>query len=366
MSSENKKLFMKNCRFSERFILLFSFLRKMRYLQKNIEHKSVKLDLKNRKILAILSENVRMPHTKIAKQVGLSRDAVSYRIKNLKKKGVIQEFRTVIDISHFGYDAYHLFLQLNQPTKEAEAELIEKFNKYPFIRAVLKFSGRFDYEIAIIAKDINELDDNLNIIISDCSSYIHNFELLILTSNYISKILPDSFVQNEKKLIEKLKVKKEKKIQTDKKDLIILDILSADSSTPLYDVASKIKLSTDAVKYRLKNMTEAGIIKRFIPVINYASLSLNIYVLLINIHAFDDKKESTLKQFLNQDKSVIWAQKTIGRYNVLIYLCSKNSATLHESVINLRSIFPDEIIRYETLIAFEEYKFTYFPDYTYI
>ena len=59
----------------------------MRFTQYVKTEKKVKLDLKNKKICRCLSENARTPYTKIAKQVGLSKDAVKYRIKNLEKTG---------------------------------------------------------------------------------------------------------------------------------------------------------------------------------------------------------------------------------------------------------------------------------------
>jgi len=61
----------------------------MRYLQKNPKTVKAKLDVKDKKILSILSANSRIPLTQLAKKVGLSRDAVNYRIKNYEKNGII-------------------------------------------------------------------------------------------------------------------------------------------------------------------------------------------------------------------------------------------------------------------------------------
>src|SRR3989344_5915059 len=89
----------------------------------------VKLDLKDKKILSLLSQNARVNSSTIAKEVVLSRDTVAYRLDNYQKKGLIQGYRTVVDISLFGYDAYHIFLQLNKPTEEIEKKLIQKFQE---------------------------------------------------------------------------------------------------------------------------------------------------------------------------------------------------------------------------------------------
>ena len=336
----------------------------MRYLQQTKEGKKIELDLKDKKILLLLSKNARSPHTRIAKKVGLSRDAVSYRINNLAKKGILQGYRTVVDMGKFGYDVYHIFLQLSQPTKEAENLLVKKFKGYPFIRAIIKFSGKYDFQLAIASKNITEFDDMLNKIINDCSKYLQDYEILIITKGYVNRVFPKNFLKTKEEVVKTRKTETLQKI--DKKDKEILKILANNATIPLYQIAGKVKLSPDAVNYRIKNMINRGIILGFVPIINYAALSYNIYAVLLNIHGLTDKKEATLKQFLKLNGNILWSVKTIGRYKILSYVCTKNPEDLHKTLIELRSYFPEEIKNYETLIAYEEYKYTYFPDYTHI
>jgi len=334
----------------------------MRYLQEIKEEKKIKLDVKDKKILSLLAQNARTPHTLIAKGVGLSRDAVSYRIKNLENRGVIQGYRTVVDISKFGYDAYHIFLQLSQPSKEAERLLIKKFKDYPFIRAAIKFSGKYDFQLATIAKNIENFDSILSKVINGCSNYLQEYEILIVSNNYISNVFPKSFL----KIKEKNLPKKIDNAKIDDKDKEILKVIANNADMLLYRIASKVKLSADTVNYRIKNMVKEGVILGFIPVINYAALSYSIYAVLLNIQGLTDIKEAKLKQVLKVDENILWAVKTIGRYNIMAYVCTRNSEDLHETLIKLRRYFPEEIRNYETLIAYEEYKYTYFPDYSYI
>ena len=86
----------------------------MRYLQQNDKIEKSKIDVKDTKILSLLAQDARMSYTQISKQVSLSRDAVRYRISNYEKKGLIQGYRTLIDLSLLGYKSYHLFIQLNR------------------------------------------------------------------------------------------------------------------------------------------------------------------------------------------------------------------------------------------------------------
>jgi len=68
-----------------------------------------------------------------------------------------------------------------------------------------------------------------------------------------------------------------------------------------------------------------------------------------------------LQNFLQQDINTLWAVKNIGKFNVLLYLLVKNIEALQKTMLNLRSLFPKQVNHYETLIAYEEFKYLYFP-----
>ncbi|MEK6968907.1 MAG: Lrp/AsnC family transcriptional regulator [Nanoarchaeota archaeon] len=333
----------------------------MRYLQKTRETEKIRLDVKDKKILSLLAVNSRLPLTQLSKTVALSRDAVNYRIKNYEKKGVIQGYRTMVDISKLGYKANHLFIKLNNPPLEIEQKIVNKLIKYPFVRAVIKFCGNYDFEIAFVTKDTADLDKVLTKITGDCSGYLQDYELVTIAKTFVTETFPLSF--SELKLEQKVTKKINNKInnKTDEKDYEILKVISEDALLPLHEISGKVKLSADAVAYRIKNMVNSSMILKFIPIINYTSLGYNLHTLLLNINGLDEEKERKLKTFLSNDKNTLWAVKTIGRLNILIYLLVKNIADLQETVLSLKSLFPCQINHYEPLIAYEEYKYIYFP-----
>jgi DNA-binding Lrp family transcriptional regulator len=329
----------------------------MKYLQNKKVIENIRLDLKDKKILSILANNSRMPLTQISKRVALSRDAVSYRINNYEQAGIIQGYRTLVDISKLGYSNYHLFIKLNNPAKENEEKIILRLIKIPNIRAILKFNGNFDLEIALIVKDLQELDGLITKITNDCAGFIQEYELLALVKNYVSLDFPKSFTDN----VEVQKRPITKKYNPDKKDIEILKIIGEDATLNLSKIGDKIHLSADAVNYRIKKLIESGIIIKFIPVLNYDALDFNLHAVLLNINSFNEESEKKLQEFLEVNKNTLWAVKCIGRFNILIYFLTKNTQEIQETLIELRSLFPKQINLYESLTAYEEYKYVYFP-----
>ena len=111
------------------------------------------LDLKDRKILALLDENSRYTNSQIAKKVQLSKPAVEYRIKRLEKNGVIFEYYTVVDFTKLGYSQYKTYFKFQNTNLEEEKRIIEYWKKQKNIIWIAETRGRWDLTVSIIAKN---------------------------------------------------------------------------------------------------------------------------------------------------------------------------------------------------------------------
>ncbi|MBI4144079.1 Lrp/AsnC family transcriptional regulator [Candidatus Woesearchaeota archaeon] len=331
----------------------------MKYVQQTPAPKKVELDKTDRKILIHLASNVRLPAASIGRRIGLSKDTVSYRIANLKKKGVLQGSRTIVDIAKFGYFSTHLLLQLNQPLPDAEKKLIKTFQNYDFVRAIIKFNGKYDFELAVVHKTLLELDSIIQIIMRTSSPYLQSMETLFITKPITGRIFPKNFLPEKDIVLQK---QKQTELEADNIDMKILKTIANHGDIPLHELGMKVGLSADGAKYRLKKLQQAGIIKGFVPVINYDVIGYNVYAILLSIKEFDSKREATLQEFLNSNNDILWGVKAIGKYNVLLYICTTNPDDLVKTTTALRSHFAGLISEYETLINYEEYKYTYYLD----
>ena len=56
------------------------------------------LDELDQKIIQLLIENARISYSDIGEKIGISRVAVKARIQSLEKKGVIEEYTTIINL----------------------------------------------------------------------------------------------------------------------------------------------------------------------------------------------------------------------------------------------------------------------------
>ena len=118
-----------------------------------------KLDLKNRKILYQLDLNSRQSLSQVGKKVGLHKDVVAHRVKNLQEKGVIVRFNTIIDTLKLGYICMRFYFNYQYITPEIKKEIIDHFVNFKRTQVVVSLEGGVDLVIlvcrSILAHDLD-------------------------------------------------------------------------------------------------------------------------------------------------------------------------------------------------------------------
>lgn len=117
-----------------------------------------KLDKKDCKILNILQHNCRTSLTDIAKQVGLSIDSVTKRIKKLTKKEI---FYPTIHIrpNYFGFThIVDVKIKLNNHSKKEIDSFIGYLKENPRVTELFSVSGEWDISLVIISRDVADLE----------------------------------------------------------------------------------------------------------------------------------------------------------------------------------------------------------------
>ncbi|MFH1505763.1 MAG: Lrp/AsnC family transcriptional regulator [archaeon] len=325
------------------------------------DQKKIKLDLKDRKILSLLSENSRMPLTQMAHKVQLSRDAVNYRIKRMVTKGVIQRFFPIVDLKRFGYYTYHIFLVLDEKDQGEQAKFIEELKQHPNVKYVIEHSDRWDLEISLVAKDLKDFDKVNTDIVSKHPNLILEKEKLALIKGYHSIHLPQVIYWEAD---QKVKFEKEetKPIKLDEKDFKILKLLSKDARMSSAVIGGKIGLSHDSVSVRIRQMQKANIIRKFTVLVNLSALDYNWYTYVIQMRLIDNKTDRKLREFIRQHPYVIRAVQTLGTWDLLLHIVSDSPTQFHKTVKEIKNEFADTIKNYATYIAFKEHYYEPFPD----
>ena len=117
-----------------------------------------KLDLKDRKLLYELDCNSRQSIQQLAKKVGLSKDAVKYRINRLLKNEIIKSFSAVIDTGKLGFASFRLFLKFYQLSPKKEKEILNFLQKNKNLVWFVQAEGNWNINTWFLYKSLEEMN----------------------------------------------------------------------------------------------------------------------------------------------------------------------------------------------------------------
>lgn len=143
------------------------------------------------KLLQLLDANARIPTVEIATKLGLSDKAVSYRIKNLVKNGIIQGFRIQLNLPLIGYEYHKVHLTLHNITEKRFNELFNYLSHHPNIIYLNDLTvGGSDFEFEPQVKGSLEFHDLIKDIRAKFSDIIWDFETMLYFEEHKLKFFP--------------------------------------------------------------------------------------------------------------------------------------------------------------------------------
>ncbi len=320
-----------------------------------------KLDLKDKKILYQLDLNARIPTTQLAKKVGLSQPSCHYRLNNLIKKGIIKFFLTNIDYGFFGYFPYRFFCRLQNLTEEKEQELINYLKNHEYVPFLASCTGRYDLMFCVMAKNMSELKKILNEIKNKYGEYFSEQQIATLITG---EFYPRDYLLGKKK--REIFIKKEfgeqtKRPKLDEEDLIILKELANNSRITSVELSSKINLSLDAVRYRLKNLEKNKIINGYTIYFDNEILGQLRYKIMIQLRGNTEEKENRIITFAQIFPNVVYSVKTFGVWGLEIDIEVENVEKFTEILREIKNKNSDIIREYQTIQLTKVYKYTHLP-----
>jgi len=313
------------------------------------------MDKKDEKILIELILNSRIPLNHLAKKVGISREVATYRLNKLIKDKIILGFYSVINVESLGFERYGCFFQLKNVSKHQEENFMKYLEKHEFVTYVSPVIGKWNLVFDVFAQDKNHLQKIIKEITNRLGNYLEKYIIISMETeleNFPVKIF------GSKKEIE---YKEAEKIKLNKKNLEILKILSNNSRVEYKELAEKLNMTANAIKYRIQNLEKLNIIRGYTISTNKRKLGYEFYNLQIKT---TNKKELELKKFLRANKHVIYFYKYFGNENwdLDIGLIVKNSLELRNFILELREDFGDTTKIQDLYVIVEETKGDYAPE----
>jgi Lrp/AsnC family leucine-responsive transcriptional regulator len=120
---------------------------------------TVTLDAVDSRLVEALSRDGRLPAATLAKRLGLSRQAVTERIHDLERRGVIRGYRAEIDPAALGLSVRaQIRLTLDGAAPVArEKEVLRRLTRSPLVRSVYRVSGEDCFVVQVVCRQIEDV-----------------------------------------------------------------------------------------------------------------------------------------------------------------------------------------------------------------
>lgn len=319
----------------------------------------MQIDRKYRRILSALDENCRETDTQIARTVGLSRDVVRYRIKQLEKENIIRGYMTIINTMKLGYDWYRIFFKFGPSSKQQRTEAIATIRKHASWSTDVE--GAWDLNTGIFAKNPYHLRDIITAVLDE-HSCIQEHEVSAVTRmwHYPRKFLKEQTDNATTRVMGYDPSEEYEEKELDEKDMQILRELQEDARIHTVELAERIGMSESTVRYRIKKLEEDGIILGYRPFLDVEKLGYQYFKVHLQLHRQSTDSREHILHELHRHPNTLHTTELVNGADIETEFIVKNLQELYKHLHALRDEH-EEITRYDVLQYTHEYDFSYLP-----
>ena len=318
-----------------------------------------KLDLKDRKLLYELDCDSRQTVQQLSKKIGLSKDAVNYRINRLSQEGIIKSFNAVIDTGKLGFLSFRLLLKFYNLSPEKEKEILVFLLENKNLVWLVQAEGNWDINTWFLYKSVAEMNTFWKELLDKYNNYISKREFGIYSKViYFSR----AYLLEEKNAPFYMPiVSLPGEQQLDEAELKIIGLLSKNARMPVVEIAKKAGITPKTVISKIKKLEERKIIVGYRTEFNLEKLGYKYYKIHITTFNATPERIKQLELYAQQNPNIIYKDEVLGGYDIELEIQVENENKLRELIENLKHEFSDIMKQHEILHYFKEYRLRFFP-----
>ncbi len=306
----------------------------------------MRIDKLDYKILFELDRDSRLPITDLAKKVRLSKDSVIYRIKRMETQGIILTYETYANSGKLGYINARINLRLQNTTLAIENEINKYILNQKFVTFFASVEGDIDLIIFVMVKSVNELNLFYNDLVSRYGNYINNKELGVY-----SKVIHFSrnYLVNEKSRSSFSFVSSDDKIDLDKLDYDLLQILSKNARTSIVDISKRLSISVKTASNRIKKLKEKQIITGSTISLDLDKLGVLYYKVCIDLKELNNDMTKKLDSFFASHPNVVYRDYVVCGHDCEVEIEVFKASELRTFINDVKDKFSNVIKDYSIL-----------------
>ncbi|MBI5389068.1 Lrp/AsnC family transcriptional regulator [Candidatus Woesearchaeota archaeon] len=143
---------------------------------------------------------------------------------------------------------------------------------------------------------------------------------------------------------------------TDRKLLYELDL---NSRASYKELATKLRIAKETVRFRVTRLVQKRYIKNFITTMNTSFLNQFYYKLFYKFYRTSPAIDQKIVSYIQNHKSVAYFASTEGRYDLLFLILSKDMGDLYRFLVPFREEFGEYILEQQILTMPSVHRFNF-------
>lgn len=297
----------------------------------------------DRKILAELDKNCRIPIPQLAEMLNESRQVVEYRIKSMVRDGIILSFNTSFNPHRFGLKVYKIYLKIRNIPEERQ-KLLQKIKSSRLVWWASECSGSWDIIIAIFSHSDGEIFRYKNELISQFSKIIvdiygdalvtvDQFPKMYFTNKVVAPVLFAGEIVNN---------------QLDDLEYRIMEETVNNGRIKLAQLSRRLRTSITKLRGKIRRLEDLGIIVQYRVGVDLNKLGYQLYKTIISVDRFDSKDEEALGLYLRKLPNIHYYSRNI--WHVELELVVRNFQEYSIIIEDLKQSFPYLVRTVDTVL----------------
>ena len=309
------------------------------------------LDRIDKKILYQLDSDARRSTSELARSLKLGRDIVEYRIRRLIERGIINNFVATINPYPLGLTVYKTYFRL-ESNKARVQRLITALKNHKNTLWLARSDGPWDLMVGIMARSPHEYYS----IDSSISSEYADVILVSTTSTLVETHVYKRSYFGEGSAAHYVGIGGHvKSVSLDTLERRVISELATNARATFAELAQRLKVTPDVIKYRIEKLMENGIITGFRIEPNLEQLGMVFLKSLLSLRERSVETELELEEYCKSKRYVTYFIRQLGNYPIELEFEVPSYQVYYEIIDEMREKFPKLIRSVETILLRSEH-----------
>lgn len=309
-------------------------------------------------MLLELDKNSRQSFSRLAKKLRVAKSVISYRIRQLEKKGIVQGYYTMIDTAKLGYRTFRAYVKLKELKPEEKEGIIQYLMDSKNVWWVATTTFPYDIVIFFLARTLHEFKGIWDDFLSKFKGRAARYQIAqyVEMQHFNRDFLVHSQEREKRPYVA---TGGEEIVRINEQETNVLQALSFDARAGTVTLGKKLKMSPITVKNIIRKMMKSKVILGFRVLINYSRVGYEYY--WIHMDTTDAASMQKLTQYIAMCPETVYIHQTIGGRDVEFSIQVERESGIQVLLDRIFERYRAHVTDYDYFKIMENRKVGYIP-----